>query len=84
MITTIRDIGNSKGIILPKYFIENCHIGKEVEIDIKDGTIIITPIQSPRQDWADRFQLAVQSGELERDEMIDDTENEFDQTEWTW
>ena len=45
-------IGNSKGVRIPKTFLEMCHIGKEVEMSLEGDTIFLRPIRrKPRQDW---------------------------------
>lgn len=50
-------IGNSKGIRLPLAVLKQCGIDTKVELEIKDNCIIIKPIITPRQSWAEAFEL---------------------------
>lgn len=50
-------IGNSKGIRLPLTVLKQCGIDSKVELEIKDNFIIIKPIKTPRQGWAEAFEL---------------------------
>ncbi len=43
MITNIINIGNSRGIRIPKILIEESGIGEKVELHVKNGEIKITP-----------------------------------------
>lgn len=43
MLTTIIDIGNSRGIRIPKPVLAESGLGKEVEIQVKKGEIRIIP-----------------------------------------
>lgn len=45
MIATIRNIGNSKGIIIPKSFIEKFHFLKTVTILETEDGLMITPTE---------------------------------------
>jgi len=50
-------IGNSKGIRLPLAVLRQCGIDSKVELEIKDNCIIIKPVTTPRQGWAEAFEL---------------------------
>lgn len=53
MKATIRRIGNSKGIILPKPLISQLNLGTEVELTVEEDAIIVrNPKKHPRQGWA--------------------------------
>jgi antitoxin MazE len=45
MITKIQKWGNSKGLRLSKKLLSSCNIdvGDEVEIEVRDGSLVITP-----------------------------------------
>ncbi|MDB5014888.1 MAG: transcriptional regulator/antitoxin, MazE [Daejeonella sp.] len=83
MQSTIRNIGNSKGIIIPQNFLKQCFIENEVVIEVKDNTIVISPVNRvPRQGWAEQFQKA---NSLEDHEIfVDHSTSSFDDEEWTW
>ena len=44
MITTIIDIGNSRGIRIPKPILSESGLGDQVELQVKKGEIKITPV----------------------------------------
>ena len=44
MITTIIDIGNSRGIRIPKPVLQESGLGNEVELQVKKGEIRIVPV----------------------------------------
>ena len=43
MITTIIPIGNSRGIRIPKFLLEESGLDNEVELEVKKGEIRIVP-----------------------------------------
>ena len=45
METTVRNIGNSKGIIIPKFFIEKFNFKDKVEIEERSDGIFIKKIE---------------------------------------
>ncbi len=45
METIIRNIGNSKGIIIPKYFLDKYNFKNAVEIKEGEHSIIIKPLE---------------------------------------
>lgn len=57
MLMDIIKIGNSKGIRLPLAVLKQCGIDSKVELEIKDNYIIIKPVKTPRQGWAEAFEL---------------------------
>jgi antitoxin MazE len=75
-------IGNSRGIRLPKFLLEQVGLMEEVELEVRDGAIVITPAQQPRRGWAEAARaVAVQDD----DELLDEpVPTEFDREEWGW
>jgi len=83
MQSTIRNIGNSKGIIIPQNFLKQCLIENEVIMEVKDNTIVISPVDRvPRQGWADQFQKA--NSLTDNEIFVDHSTSSFDDEEWTW
>lgn len=75
-------IGNSRGIRLPKPVIEQARLSEEVEVEVRDGSVIITSSQQPRAGWA---QAACEMRERNQDRLIDEpTATHFDEREWKW
>jgi len=83
MIVKIRKIGNSAGVILSKAILDQCSISDEVSLEVNDNKIIIHPVPvNPRRGWEEQF---LKAGSLDDKEMlIGDFENSFDNDEWTW
>jgi antitoxin MazE len=83
MKTDLIRIGNSRGIRIPKPLIEQCGLGKTVELRIEKDRLVISPARRPRQAWEEAFRAA---GPATNDEIVLETmdPNEFDLTEWKW
>ena len=62
-------IGNSRGIRLSKPVIEQARLAEEVEVDVRDGAVVITSARSPRAGWADAARLMRGNSE---DVLLDD------------
>jgi len=75
-------IGNSRGIRLPKVLIEEADLGDEVDLRVGQGGIMILPARSPRAGWADAAR-AVRA--RDEDRLLDpSTPTHFDEEEWEW
>jgi len=75
-------IGNSRGIRLPKPMIEEAKLHDEVDVHVREGAIIITSSLNPRSGWAES---ARQLQDRKEDGLLDDsTATTFDETEWKW
>lgn len=83
MQSTIRNIGNSKGVILPQSFLKECFIESEISIEVKDNKIIIAPAYiKKRVGWDEAFK---KMAENEDDSLIiPDVFEDEDDTGWTW
>lgn len=55
MQTTLRKMGNSTGMILPKAVLQemNVAVGTAMEVRVEGGRIIATPRRRPREGWAE-------------------------------
>ena len=62
MEVDIIKIGNSKGLRLPLAILKQCGIDSKVELEVKDNCILIKPIKTPRQGWAEAFKLMHKDG----------------------
>ncbi len=75
-VAKIRPIGNSKGVLLPKSFLEECNIKTDVTISIKEKSIVISATEKKeKRKWED-FKKAKQK--------VSALKNSFDDLEWTW
>ena len=82
MKATITPIGNSKGIRIPKVVLEQCHIKKEVNIEVKGESIIIRPSkEESRKDWEQAFRKMHE----DRDDKLLISDNiDLDMERWEW
>ncbi|MDO9633434.1 MAG: hypothetical protein Q7J05_00120 [Paludibacter sp.] len=85
METTIVKIGNSQGLIIPKKLLSTFGDVKQVDIQVKDGGLLITPLteNKARSNWEQQFYDAIAKGFTPGSDVID-IENDFDKKEWTW
>ncbi len=83
MNTTIRNIGNSKGIILPKSILTQCDIDTDVSIEVKDHRIIISASPATkRKGWEKAFKEMAKNGDDAL--IIPDVFNDENTDDWTW
>ena len=84
MRASIVRIGNSQGIRIPKVVLEQTGLRGEVDLEVKDEKIIISPVKKPRQDWDRQFKLMAARGD---DKLLDSevvSLTSFDEEEWEW
>jgi len=75
-------IGNSRGVRLPKPLIEEAGLEDEVELLVREGTIVIAPAQRPRTGWAEAAKRLRRRG---KDGLLDPpVATRFDEEEWKW
>ena len=75
-------IGNSRGIRLPKAVIAEAQLGDEVELKAEPGCMVIRSARHPRTGWAE---AAKKMNELGGDRLIAPiTSTKFDKEEWEW
>ena len=80
MKTTIRQIGNSKGFIVPASILAQTGVTGEVEMLVKDQTIVISPIKpNKREGWFDGYDINKDTDAW--DEFI---ALESEEDEWEW
>jgi antitoxin MazE len=75
-------IGNSRGIRLPKAIIDQAGLADEVELEIRDGALIITSFHRVRTGWAE---AARELRERDLDRLLDEpVATRFDEKDWKW
>lgn len=84
MLTKIVPIGNSRGIRIPKAMLEHGGFGEEVDLQAKNGTLILRPVATPRAGWAAAFRdmAATKDDHLVQEDAPSSTQ--FDAKEWQW
>jgi antitoxin MazE len=88
--TSIRKVGNSRGIILSRKILSELHLseGSEVEVSLSDGGIQIVPVQPKRtvnkdlSSWGNQFKAAIKAGDKPDKDLFDGLTNDFDFQEW--
>jgi antitoxin MazE len=81
MKTSVTKIGNSKGIIIPSHLLKQCGFIKEVSLEIKNETLVISKARKPREGWAEAF---IEAGAGDEELLLNEASNDFDQNEWVW
>lgn len=56
MKTKLIQIGNSMGIRLPRAVINECGFEKELELQVKQGALIVTPVVAEKNGWKELMQ----------------------------
>lgn len=78
----IVQIGNSKGIRVPKVLLDYAQLPDEVELQAENGRLIVRAAQGPRAGWADAAKAMHDRGD---DRLLDaTTSSQFDEKEWRW
>ena len=55
MLTSVRQIGNSRGVLIPAAFLASCQIEDQVDMQLQDGQIVIKPVKRKLRDaWFDQ------------------------------
>ena len=82
MLTTIRRLGNSRGILIPKPLLKQAGLEDQAEILVEGNTLILRrPRKVPRQGLAEASKEIAARGEDRL--VLGDFANEAD-ADWTW
>ena len=75
-------IGNSKGVRIPKPFIEQAGLqGTELTFTVTDNGLLISPIKKVRSGWAEACKKI---HETKEDKALLNFSNSFDDKGWEW
>jgi antitoxin MazE len=82
MKTRLVRIGNSRGVRIPKPLIEQAGLSDEVELEVRQGAIVIAAAARPRAGWA----AAAKQGHERGDDapLAKGPPTRFDLEEWEW
>ena len=82
MVLSVVQIGNSRGIRIPKTILEQCGIDKEIDLQVESGRIVLKPrTGTPRDGWADAFKRMAAAHE---DELLIDDNVDLDLEDLPW
>jgi antitoxin MazE len=79
MRTHIVQIGNSKGLRIPKSVLTQLHLEGEVELEVAGDALVVRRARCPREGWERRFAKAGPQPMLDRE-----TPTSFDESDWQW
>ncbi len=75
-------IGNSRGIRIPKAWLEQVGLDKDVEVSVQSDRLVIRPARQPREGWDEQFREMAEHGD---DRLLDETTpTQWDTDEWEW
>ena len=78
MLTTLRKIGNSKGVIIPAALLSACDFADTVELRLEGRRLVIEPVKAPRRDWFEGYDAAQDV------DAWDDLPPAADAVDWEW
>lgn len=82
MDIVIRDIGNSKGVIIPANLLREAGIERTADMRLEDGHIILKAKAHPRADWLKA--ISNDPPQAEEETFMDGLEDAALLEEWTW
>lgn len=82
MKARIIQIGNSRGVRIPKTLLEQAHLTEEVQIEARADEIVIRSLRQPREGWEEAFRNMAARGD---DRLLDEARaTSFDEDQWEW
>ena len=64
MLTTLRKLGNSQGVIIPKPLLVEVGLTGEAEMRVENGAIVLRPTKrSPREGWSEASAAIAAAGD---------------------
>ena len=77
-------IGNSQGVRIPKPFLQQSVIAKDVDIEVQGNQIVLRSLRRPREGWEASFRQMASKGD---DRLLDEKllqQTSWDEEEWEW
>jgi antitoxin MazE len=84
--STLRKMGNSTGMILPKAILDQLGLasGAKIELRVENGEVIARPAQRKvREGWEEAAERIGAAGQTTEEQEWLDMPNDFDE-EWEW
>lgn len=78
MRTSLRKVGNSRGLIIPASLLAACEMADEVDIRLEGKSLVIVPVYAPRVGWFADYQTETDVEPLAALPIDESTE------EWVW
>ena len=77
-------MGKSKGIHLPRAFLDQLELDEEVELEVQDGQVVVRLVPRPRRGWDKLFDGMTARGD---DRLLDAKAfslSSWDEEKWVW
>jgi antitoxin MazE len=82
MLVNVIQIGNSKGLRIPKSVLKQCNIQDKVEMEIDDDTIVIKALKKDiRKNWDKAFKDMHNNKD---DQLYVDDSVDVEMEDWEW
>jgi len=81
MKTRLIQIGNSKGVRIPKPVIDQCQLEGELQVEVRGRELVIYSPKRAREGWAEAFEEMAAHGE---DQILETPASSWDDSEWEW
>ena len=82
MLVSVIQIGNSRGIRLPKAILDQLNVSEKLDLEVENQQIILKPVQDkPRHGWSDAFK---EMASLKEDRLLIADTNGTEGFEWEW
>jgi len=76
------NIGNSRGIRIPRTIIEQIGLTENVELVVEGNKLIVQSVSNTRTGWQEQFAKMAKKHD---DSLLDGmTSTQWDEEEWTW
>ena len=82
MKTTLVQIGNSRGVRIPKAFLQETGLERNIEMEVRGSQLVIRAANHPRAGWDEAFATMAARGDDEPLAMPSKTR--WDESEWRW
>ena len=82
MKTELVQIGNSRGVRIPKAFLEQTGLRDKIDMEVRGKQLVISPANHPRAGWEKAFETMAERGD---DKLLDEPrQTKWDESEWEW
>ena len=82
MKTSLVQIGNSRGVRIPKVFLAETGLEKDIEMEVRGRQLVIRAAHHPRAGWDQEFAAMASRGD---DQLLPmPSTAQWDESEWKW
>ena len=80
--THIVRIGNSRGVRIPKVWLDQLNLAGEVEMAVQGDRLVIRSARRPREGWEEQFRAMHERGD---DQLVEGfPASAWEEEEWEW